>query len=52
MVGWGVMLRNTQNAQSIIYSPWMLIPGLFVIVTVLCFNFLGDGLRNAADPYK
>ena len=52
VVSWGVMLMNTQNAQSIIYSPWMLIPGLYVIVTVLCFNFLGDGLRDAADPYK
>jgi peptide/nickel transport system permease protein len=52
VVSWGVMLKNTQNAQSIIYSPWMMIPGLFVIITVLCFNFVGDGLRDAADPYK
>jgi peptide/nickel transport system permease protein len=52
VISWGVMLKNTQNAQSIIYSPWMLIPALFVIVTVLCFNFVGDGLRDAADPYK
>ena len=49
---WGVLLQDAQNARALSQSPWLLIPGLFVIVTVLSFNFLSDGLRDAADPYK
>jgi peptide/nickel transport system permease protein len=52
VVSWGVLLKNAQNVQTVALHPWLLIPGLFVIVTVLTFNFLGDGLRDAADPYK
>jgi len=51
-VSWGVLLQEAQNIQTVALHPWLLIPGLFVIVTVLTFNFLGDGLRDAADPYK
>ncbi len=51
-VSWGVLLQDAQNIRSLSQSPWLLIPGLFVIATVLAFNFLGDGLRDAADPYK
>ncbi len=51
-VSWGVLLQDAQNIRSLSQSPWLLIPGVFVIVTVLAFNFLGDGLRDAADPYK
>jgi len=51
-VSWGVLMQDAQNIRSLSQSPWLLIPGLFVIVTVLSFNFLGDGLRDAADPYK
>jgi len=51
-VSWGVLLQNAQNIRSLSQSPWLLIPGLFVVVTVMSFNFLGDGLRDAADPYK
>ncbi len=51
-VSWGVLLQDAQNIRALSQSPWLLIPGLFVIVTVLSFNFLGDGLRDAADPYK
>ena len=51
-VSWGVLLQDAQNIRSLSQSPWLLIPGLFVIITVLAFNFLGDGLRDAADPYK
>ncbi len=51
-ISWGVLLRDAQNIRSLSQSPWFLIPGLFVIATVLSFNFLGDGLRDAADPYK
>jgi len=51
-VSWGVLLKNAQNFRTVALHPWLLIPGLFVIITVLAFNFLGDGLRDAADPYK
>ena len=50
-ISWGVLLKASQNVHSIALAPWLLIPGLFVIVTVLAFNFIGDGLRDAADPY-
>ena len=49
---WGVLLQESQSIANIANNPWKLIPVLFVIVTVLAFNFLGDGLRDAADPYK
>jgi peptide/nickel transport system permease protein len=49
---WGVLLQEAQQIQNVALYPWLLIPLLFVIVTVLAFNFLGDGLRDAADPYK
>jgi len=51
-VSWGALLKDGQNIRTVAQSPWLLIPGLFVIVTVLTFNFVGDGLRDAADPYK
>lgn len=50
-ISWGVMLQAAQNVQTIAPTPWQLIPAAFVIVAVLAFNFLGDGLRDAADPY-
>jgi len=50
-VSWGVLLQDGQNVFSLTNAPWILIPGLFVIVTILLFNFMGDGLRDAADPY-
>ena len=52
VVSWGVLLKDAQNLQTVALHPWLLIPGIFVIVTVLCFSFLGDGIRDAADPYK
>lgn len=51
-VSWGVLLKDAQNFRSISGSPWLLLPGIFVILTVLSFNFVGDGLRDAADPYS
>ncbi|MEM7130131.1 MAG: ABC transporter permease [Chloroflexota bacterium] len=51
-VSWGVLLQDAQNIRALAQSPWLLIPAVFVIITVLCFNFVGDGLRDAADPYK
>jgi peptide/nickel transport system permease protein len=50
-VSWGVMLQQAQNVQSIANSPWMLLPVIPVVVAILAFNFVGDGLRDAADPY-
>lgn len=50
-ISWGVLLQAAQNIHAVAQAPWLLIPAIFVIVFVLAFNFLGDGLRNAADPY-
>jgi peptide/nickel transport system permease protein len=50
-ISWGILLNEAQNLQTVANAPWLLIPGLFVIVTILSFNFMGDGLRDAADPY-
>ncbi len=52
IVSWGVLLQRAQNIQAVIMAPWLLLPGLFVIIVVLSFNFVGDGLRDAADPYS
>ena len=52
VVSWGVLLQDAQNIRTIVVNPWLLSPALFVIVVVLLFNFLGDGMRDAADPYK
>lgn len=49
---WGVLLYAAQNVRSISHMPWLLIPGLFVVFAVLAFNFVGDGMRDAADPYS
>ena len=50
-ISWGVLLQDAMNIRAVAHFPWLLLPGLFVIVAVLAFNFLGDGLRDAADPY-
>jgi peptide/nickel transport system permease protein len=50
-VSWGVMLNDAQEIKAIAQTPWLLWPVVFVIVAVLMFNFLGDGMRDAADPY-
>jgi len=52
VVSWGVLLQEAQNIRSLAEAPWLLTPGLLVIITVLALNFLGDGLRDAADPYS
>jgi peptide/nickel transport system permease protein len=51
-ISWGVMLQEAQNIQTLALAPWLLIPGLGVILAVLAFNLVGDGLRDAADPYS
>lgn len=50
-ISWGVLLQEAQNVSAIALAPWVFYPALAVVVTVLAFNFLGDGLRDAADPY-
>jgi peptide/nickel transport system permease protein len=50
-VSWGVLLQQAQNVQALAISPWLLLPAIPVIVVILAFNFAGDGLRDAADPY-
>ena len=52
VVSWGVLMQQAQNYQVIVMTPWLLLPGLFVVLTVMAFNLLGDGLRDAADPYS
>lgn len=51
-VSWGTLMQDAQNVRSVLIHPWLLIPGVMVIIAVLAFNFVGDGLRDAADPYK
>lgn len=51
-VSWGTLLQDCQTVDSMAATPWLMFPALFIIVTVLCFCFMGDGLRDAADPYK
>ena len=51
-ISWGVLLFEAQNLQAVANAPWLLLPGLFVLIAVLGFNFMGDGLRDAADPYS
>jgi peptide/nickel transport system permease protein len=51
VISWGVLLQDAQNVSAVALHPWLMIPALFVITTTLAFSFLGDGLRDAADPY-
>lgn len=52
IVSWGVLLYSAQNIRTFMEMPWLLISGLFVIIAGLAFNFMGDGLRDAADPFS
>ena len=52
VISLGVLLKEAQDLNIIALYPWLLLPGLFVIVFVISFNFMGDGLRDAADPYR
>ena len=51
-ISWGVLLSTAQNLNILVNSPWQVTPAIFVVLTVLSYNFLGDGLRDAADPYS
>lgn len=52
VVSWGVLLQEAQNIRSVATAPWLFLPGAMVVLTVLSMNFLGDGLRDAADPFS
>lgn len=52
MVSWGVLLQGAQRIEVLGLYPWVMLPALFIVFAVLGFNFLGDGLRDAADPYS
>jgi peptide/nickel transport system permease protein len=51
LISWGLLMRNTQDIQTLGQNAWILSPMVFIVTAVLGFNFLGDGLRDAADPY-
>jgi peptide/nickel transport system permease protein len=51
ITSWGVLLKEAQNIQSIALYPWVFMPALAIAIAILAFNFLGDGLRDASDPY-
>jgi peptide/nickel transport system permease protein len=51
IISWGVLLQEAQNIRTVATAPWLLLPGAMVAVAVLALNFLGDGLRDASDPY-
>lgn len=52
VVSWGVLLQDAQSVRSLVNTPWLMFPGVAVIIAVLALNFVGDGLRDAADPYN
>ncbi|WP_246704272.1 ABC transporter permease [Rhizobium sp. P38BS-XIX] len=52
VVSWGVLLKDAQNILAVSSAPWLFLPGLAVVIAVLALNFLGDGLRDAVDPYS
>ena len=52
VISWGVLLTGVQNIRAVALAPWLFLPGAAIVVTVLAFNFVGDGLRDAADPYS
>ena len=52
VISWGVLLQEAQNIRTVALAPWLLLPGVAVVISVLAFNFLGDGLRDAADPFS
>ena len=51
-ISWGVLLQAAQNIEAIAITPWLLMPAVPVIIVILAFNFFGDGIRDAADPYS
>ena len=52
ITSWGVLLNEAQNINVVALYPWLMLPVVPVVIIILAFNFFGDGLRDAADPYK
>jgi peptide/nickel transport system permease protein len=52
VVSWGVLLQDAQDVRVVATAPWLMLPGVAVVIAVLSLNFVGDGLRDAADPYR
>ena len=52
MTSWGVLLKDAQKISVVLQHPWLMIPGIFVVFAVLAYNFFGDGVRDAIDPYS
>jgi peptide/nickel transport system permease protein len=52
LVSWGTLLQDASNVQTLAHAPWLLTPVAAIVIAVLAFNFLGDGLRDATDPYS
>ncbi|MBN1537397.1 MAG: ABC transporter permease [Anaerolineales bacterium] len=52
VVSWGVLLQASQNIKAIEQHPWLFFPAIFVVISVLAFSLVGDGMRDAADPYS
>ena len=52
MTSWGVLLKDAQKISVVLQHPWLMIPGIFVVFAVLAYNFFGDGVRDAVDPYS
>jgi len=52
LVSWGVLLQDCMDIKAVSYYPWLMAPVVALVLLVLCFNFVGDGLRDAADPYS
>jgi peptide/nickel transport system permease protein len=52
MTSWGLLLSQAQSLTALQNEPWLMIPGLFIMAAVLSFNFVGDALRDAVDPYR
>lgn len=52
LVSWGTLMRDAQSIQTLSSNPWLMAPAVFILLAVLGFNFLGDGLRDAVDPYS
>ena len=52
MTSWGLLLNQVREVQVMKHFPWLLLPALFIVISVLCFNFMGDALRDVIDPYS
>jgi peptide/nickel transport system permease protein len=51
MTSWGVLLNEAQHTRVLVQQPWLITPVAFVVAVIIAFNFVGDGLRDAADPF-